>query len=705
MSKAAPTSIQGDVTDGTNAGATTQDPDAIAVGQSAGLINQGEPTFPIPTISSLAAPSHENSDELAEFYEYVRCEKYDKIKIKRHKNTMETLDDYYNRPGSYYWSTGTCIEDMDNFMRKVELLQFEDQRASAYTNSMVDPVMEVQRSPMESSVGFQDRVRDEGPRFNINALVTEFDGLQEDQGVGVPRFLGASDVVIHLSSPENSSSECTRPIYCHSFILASQCGFFRPQFMDDTPWAQPLDGCGRRVVRLQGEDVSFETLKNAIRMMYDTVTPSALSVLDLQACWTFAGGFLDAQRVVSMIENALIRKLSSWESGHEVECVLSWVNDCEKESFQTEIFRVLRRNLTAFLKCPESYVAVAVIPYPHLCQIFASDDTDVDDEALLVETALIWAHCHGLSYASEEMSQLLDASHIRYQFISQKNKARCHSTVIAIVSERQTILRDKGHSSFQRSGVHPRMTSRNTTYVQNRRRSLITQQEENQRADRQAMSRGGMMCRMFHPSNGRCNFDNLSVNASYMLSPDDNHDAEKWELPLLPPNFVLPPPDEMAAMLHREEALRLSKQAQETYASKYGTSSLELTQLLQLQVVREYGYSDAFVRILRSAASLYSREELPFEKLPHYVRFNRSEMGCLRVGDRSVDVKLSLLTPGCYHEATHCEVDADAAALQVQELDKSVFTGTSSMWTLDQMCRQWMKVPCRPMVIAAGSFT
>ena len=29
----------------------------------------------------------------------------------------------------------------------------------------------------------------------------------------------------------------------------------------------------------------------------------------------------------------------------------------------------------------------------------------------------------------------------------------------------------------------------------------------------------------------------------------------------------------------------------------------------------------------------YSREEIPWEKLPHYVRFNRSAEGNLRVGD------------------------------------------------------------------------
>ena len=100
----------------------------------------------------------------------------------------------------------------------------------------------------------------------------------------------------------------------------------------------------------------------------------------------------------------------------------------------------------------------------------------------------------------------------------------------------------------------------------------------------------------------------------------------------------------MAAMLKREEELRLSDDTQRAYASRDDMDMLELVLSLQLQVVREFGLADNYVHIMRSALSVYSREELPLEKLPFYIRYNRSSRGALRVGDSVTDVPLTLVT-------------------------------------------------------------
>jgi len=134
------------------------------------------------------------------------------------------------------------------------------------------------------------------------------------------------------------------------------------------------------------------------------------------------------------------------------------------------------------------------------------------------------------------------------------------------------------------------------------------------------MDRMDMMeCRMFHPTNGRNNFDNFT---------------EPWmgELPL---------PEIVASMLVREKELRLSDENQEAYACP--GPSTQVTEWIQIRVCREFGFPDSGVNILRSAAALYpEREEMKL--IPHYVRFNRSCAGSLRTGMMAPDVPLSTLS-------------------------------------------------------------
>jgi hypothetical protein len=147
-----------------------------------------------------------------------------------------------------------------------------------------------------------------------------------------------------------------------------------------------------------------------------------------------------------------------------------------------------------------------------------------------------------------------------------------------------------------------------------------------------ASSRGShMMKKMCHPINGRNNYDTW-LDA---LVP-----TKRDELMKLP----LPRADTMALMLQREQVLRLNEETQLAYCNKSEEDLYEYMSALQLKVVKEFGFSAEYVGILRSAASLYSREEVPFEKLPFYVRYNRSKRGHLVVGDSIEDVALTAVS-------------------------------------------------------------
>ena len=186
-----------------------------------------------------------------------------------------------------------------------------------------------------------------------------------------------------------------------------------------------------------------------------------------------------------------------------------------------------------------------------------------------------------------------------------------------------------------------------------------------------------LIMRMFHPVNGRHNFaamgvvvsDNPVCDESGCLSPL-NFVHSNCAVPELAAGFTKPPPDIMAAMLAREQMMRLSAETQALYADP-SLDSIAITSDLQVQVVREFGFPDSFVQLLRGAANLYTREELSFDKLPHYVRFNRSRKGHLSVGSSVPNVPL------CFVGET-----GQKKNLLLSEIDVA-----------------------RPTVIAAGSFT
>lgn len=168
---------------------------------------------------------------------------------------------------------------------------------------------------------------------------------------------------------------------------------------------------------------------------------------------------------------------------------------------------------------------------------------------------------------------------------------------------------------------------------------------------------------MFHEINGRNNFsiadiDNdaqillrtaseisLPFETKVICTDNDCFPVGKvdYEVPPLPQDYVRPQPEVMSKMLAREQYLRLCPETQRAYADVFMNNAIKLTTLIQVAVVREFGYPASYVRLLRSAMSLYSREEIPLESMPHYVRFNRSSAGVLKIGDDAPNVALSYL--------------------------------------------------------------
>jgi len=129
-----------------------------------------------------------------------------------------------------------------------------------------------------------------------------------------------------------------------------------------------------------------------------------------------------------------------------------------------------------------------------------------------------------------------------------------------------------------------------------------------------------MMCRMFHPSNGRNNFDTVYPTV---------------------PLELMPPRETLIKILSRDNELRLSSDIQEEYWVSDFPSKITLK--VQTQAVNEYKYEDPW--IIPSALAYY-KDDPEIMGIPHYVKYNRSQPGKIKVGDQVPDLPLTHLK-GC----------------------------------------------------------
>lgn len=154
--------------------------------------------------------------------------------------------------------------------------------------------------------------------------------------------------------------------------------------------------------------------------------------------------------------------------------------------------------------------------------------------------------------------------------------------------------------------------------MQKKREEEARKRQEELRKRSSQMDR--MVCRMFHPSNGRYNF-----------------------LPCTPavPFEEMPDRETLVQILKRDNELRLSQKVQEEYWITDYPSGVTLA--VQTRAVEEHGYSDPW--IIPSALSYY-KDDAEIMSIPHYVKYNRSRQGKLSCGDVIPDLPLTT-TQGC----------------------------------------------------------
>ena len=132
--------------------------------------------------------------------------------------------------------------------------------------------------------------------------------------------------------------------------------------------------------------------------------------------------------------------------------------------------------------------------------------------------------------------------------------------------------------------------------------------------ERDAMEAKGLFVLMLFPSSGRLGFDQLEL-ASYA----------KGGLPEITPDCI-------AAMLKRENQLRLSEQVQRTIEEAGPQTYAEIIDEVQLKVANEFGLGEDGVQMMRAAISLWRDHPDISGKLaeiPMYIRYNRAEQGSL----------------------------------------------------------------------------
>jgi len=129
------------------------------------------------------------------------------------------------------------------------------------------------------------------------------------------------------------------------------------------------------------------------------------------------------------------------------------------------------------------------------------------------------------------------------------------------------------------------------------------------------------LSRMFFPSSGHNCFELITLN------------KEKFAGVSLPTKSV------MLQMLKRECHLRLSDEYQFlfTFFTNDEHRVTDVIDMLQLQVVREFGYDD--VDILRSAQSLFPGDKDIIDAA-FYIKYNRCRQGEINEGDLYEDVPL-----------------------------------------------------------------
>ncbi|CAG8642223.1 18550_t:CDS:2 [Dentiscutata erythropus] len=161
--------------------------------------------------------------------------------------------------------------------------------------------------------------------------------------------------------------------------------------------------------------------------------------------------------------------------------------------------------------------------------------------------------------------------------------------------------------------------------------------------------------------------------------------------------------EELLALLREEERRRMSPELQELYRKvgndpTCGRDWMDVTDQMQYELVREFGYSDEAVQLMRRAPQLYP-DDPEFRDTQVYVRNNIANIGNLKEEMEAPDCPL---IPLKYFDTTIPNISMEASELTVSNMSVGTADDTdlSNSISLRSLCRSG-----RPLVLLAGSLT
>ncbi|KAF0432453.1 ubiquitin-domain-containing protein [Gigaspora margarita] len=161
--------------------------------------------------------------------------------------------------------------------------------------------------------------------------------------------------------------------------------------------------------------------------------------------------------------------------------------------------------------------------------------------------------------------------------------------------------------------------------------------------------------------------------------------------------------EELLTLLREEERRRMSPELQELYRKvgndpTCGKDWMDITDQMQHELVREFGYSDEAVQLMRRAPQLYP-DDPEFRTTQVYVRNNIANLGNLK---EWMEAPNCPLIPLKYPDITIPNISIEASEMTVPYMDVGTtdHTDLPNQISLRSICRSG-----RPLVLLAGSLT
>jgi hypothetical protein len=470
--------------------------------------------------------------------------------------------------------------------------------------------------------------------------------------VGLAERLVGTDCMLR-SSDFDATTGVGWELPCHLFVLLAWSDVFKTLLLgswDDSKVTMDASTNGRRILKISEEIVPS---KQIMQVLCSSMYTQSLSICggNVQLCVDCRGAaeYYQLGPIVRGFDQLLVSVLNvdtclgilDWSATVDSA---AWVNRMAK--------RYLRMN---FVDVFENDERLADLSRKDLEDCISSDFLQAE-EWMVFATLLRWSEIRvrsGLAQSlAEDIAGLVE--HIRLPFIDPVQLENVFENLDTKLDRPNDVfphfMWDEFHKFQSKQGrreeiktiSNPRFRLRFTNEIaqgveardrqarleeaqRQRQRQLELEDIVRQRQLREDILRQRqleredilyMVCRMFHESNGRNNFEELSVD----------------------PKGSVPPEAVVVRMLRREQELR----GAEDYQHCVGLAqqdSVEVNRQIQLQVVREAGLPDTAIEFIRAARSLYPNNSL-MREIPNYVKFNRSQPGMLLPGMTAEDCEV-----------------------------------------------------------------